>query len=117
MSALRWNAAVVDSPDSVPYTVVGDLLLAVRTPRSRDFVTVEVGPAPGGRQRLSASGDVFKSPKPYPCLTGQWQGEVHTGDTVDFQVAGGSYHLTLAQLAESPDGFPWVTCQFCLERD
>jgi hypothetical protein len=117
MSAVRWNATVVDSPDSDPYTIVGDLLLAVRTPRSRDFVTVEVGPAARCRQRLAMPGGVSRTPEPYPRLTARWQGEVHTGDTVDFQVEGNSYHLTLARLAESPAGFPWVTCQFSLERD
>src|SRR5436190_1074968 len=45
MPPLHWDVSVVDAPNSEPYVVVADLVLAVRTPRSRDFVTVEVGRA------------------------------------------------------------------------
>ncbi len=119
MSAHRWNATVVDSPDSQPYRMLGNLLLAVRTPRSQNFVTVEVGPASTCRYLPSAPDDVVKSPEPYPWFTPLWSGEVYVGEdrTVDFRLEGNSYHLTLKRLAEGPGGFPWVTCDFCLERD
>ena len=117
MSVARWNARVVDSPESEPYAVVGDLVLAVRSPRSRDFVTVEVAPTARCGHALPRPGGVFVSPKPSPCLTAQWNGELHCGDTVGFEVAGEWYRLTLANLTESPSGLPWVTCDFYLERD
>ncbi len=116
MSTVRWNASVDDSPGSEPYTVVGNLVLVVRTPRSRDFVTVEVGPTSRRLDGLSHPSGGFLTPEPLPCLADRWRGEVHNGDTVDFRLQGESYHLTLARLAESPDGLPWVTCDFRLEH-
>lgn len=117
MPAVRWNATVVDSPGSEPFTIIGDLVLAVRTPRSRDFVTVEVAPtAECGRELAPATG-VRHMSRPSPCLPHEWQGEVRLGDTVAFWMNGASYRLTLAGLAESPDGLPWVVCEFRLERD
>lgn len=117
MSAIRWEASVADSLDSEPYTVVGDLVLVVRTPRSRDFVTVEVGPTSRCLRGPSRPTKCFMTPEPLPILHDQWRGQVYTGVTVDFSLEGESYHLTLARLAESPDGLPWVTCDFRLERD
>lgn len=117
MSAARWNATVVDSPGFEPYAVVAELVVAVRTPRSQDFVTVEVAPRSCCGHELPRPAGVFLSSKPSPCLTHQWRAEVHVGDTVGFEVAGEFYRLTLARLSESPAGLPWVTCDFCLERD
>ena len=117
MSAVRWNATVVDSPGSEPFAVVGDLVVAVRTPRSRDFVTVEVAPTSQCAHQLERPAGVFLSPKPSPCIADQWHGEVHVGATVGFEIAGESYRLTLAQLAESPAGSRWIRCELCLERD
>lgn len=117
MSSAHWNATVVDSPGSEPYAVVGDLVLAVRTPRSRDFVTVEVAPTSRCGSALPRPAGVFLSSKPTPCLADQWHGEVHLGDPVRFHVEGASYRLTLARLSESPAGPPWVNCDFHLERD
>ncbi len=117
MSLMQWKASIGDSPGSEPYAVVGDVVLVVRTPRSRDFVTVEVGRTSRCLGGLSRRADGFLTPQPLPCLADQWRGEVHTGDTVDFQLEGASYHLTLAHLAVSSKGVPWVTCDFCLERD
>src|SRR3990170_3968887 len=114
MPAVRWHATVVDSPGSDPFTVVGDLVVAVRTPRSRDFVTIEIAPTALCGPELSQRPSVILSPRPYPCLTDHWQGEVHIGEPVDFEVAGASYRLTLARLAESPDGLPWIACDFSL---
>ncbi len=119
MSQIRWNATIADSPESEPYAVLGDLVLAVRTPRSQDFVTVEVA----RRSELDAPAHdthdahgVRLAPKPTPLLADQWHGEVHLGDAVNFDVEGASYRLTLARLEESPAGLPWVTCDFLLER-
>ena len=116
MSSLSWNATIVDSPESEPYAILGDLVVAVRTPRSREFVTVEVGRTSSWGQTFKRSSGVVLSSKPSPFLADQWQGEVRIGDPVSFDVEGDSYRLTLARLAESPAGLPWVTCDFLLER-
>jgi hypothetical protein len=124
MSPRRWNATVVDAPGSEPYTIMGDVVVAVRTPRSRDFVTVEialvasdvtglvVGAVPGS----GAADGVTITPRPAPLLTSHWQGEVHVGAPVGIRLAGESYRLTLARLEESPNARPWIACDFCLER-
>ncbi len=117
MAAVRWNATVVDSPDSDPYAVMGDLVVAVRTPRSSNFVTVEVGPTDRCGPELSRRPETIISRTPYPSFADEWHGEVQIGSTVEFQVAGESYRLTLARLAESDPGLPWITCDFFLERD
>ena len=117
MPAAQWNATVVDSPGSEPYTVIGDLVLAVRTPRSRDFVTVEVATTSHCADVLNRPAGVRLSPKPAPCIADEWHGEVHLGDAVRFHVDGESYRLTLARLSDIPPGPPWVTCEFLLERD
>jgi hypothetical protein len=112
--AVRWNATVIDSPGFDPFTIVGDLVVAVRTPRSRDFVTMEVAPW----AECDTSRDaVLLAPRPYPCLAPQWEGEVHVGDSVDFEIAGTCYRLTLARVAERPEGIPWIACDISLERD
>ena len=116
MSSAFWNATIVDSPESEPYAVVGDLVVAVRTPRSRDFVTVEVAATSRCEQTLRRPAGVVLSSKPSPFIADQWHGEVHLGDSVSFDVEGDSYRLTLARLAENPAGLPWVTCDFLLER-
>jgi hypothetical protein len=117
MAAARWNATVVDSPGSEPYTVVGDLVVAVRTPRSRDFVTVEVAPVALCADEIEATEGVRLASAPSPRVTPSWHGELHPGDTARFRVAGSSWRLTLARMAESPAGLPWVVCDFDLERD
>jgi hypothetical protein len=116
VSSASWNATIVDSPESEPYAVVGDLVLAVRTPRSQDFVTVEVARTSRIRQAPQRPTGVVLSSKPSPDLADQWHGEVHLGDSVSFNVEGESYRLTLARLSENPAGLPWVTCDFLLER-
>jgi hypothetical protein len=116
MSSAQWNATIVDSPDSEPYAIVGDLVVAVRTPRSRDFVTVEVAPTSRSREALRRPPGIVLASKPTPFLADQWHGEVYLGDPISFDVEGASYRLTLARLSESPAGMPWVTCDFLLER-
>lgn len=117
MSRARWFATVVDSPEFEPFAVVGDLILAVRTPRSRDFVTVEVAPMSVCGAELAPAGDLLLTSTPTPHLSQEWTGEVHLGDPVQFLMSGGSYRLTLDRLAATPEGLPWVVCDFCLERD
>jgi hypothetical protein len=117
MAAVEWDATVDDSPGSEPWAVVGDLVVAVRTPRSRDFVTVEVAPTAQCGRELARPAGVLLAPRPFPSLSSQWNGEVHVGDTVGIRAAGVSYRLTLCRLAESPAGLPWITCDFHLERD
>ena len=116
MPARSWNATIVDSPGSDACVVVGALVVAVRTPRSRDFVTVEVAPAVG-ESDLARPPGVFRSSSPYPCLDYPWHGEVRMGAPVRFHVADESNRLTLLRLSEGPGGAPWVSCDFCLEPD
>jgi len=117
MSAVRWNATVEDSPGREPFAVVGDLVVAVRTPRSRDFVTIEVAPASRCEHQLTRPTGVLLSPRPSPCITDEWHGEVQVGGTVGFEMAGATYRLTLSQLTENPAGSRWIRCELCLERD
>ncbi len=116
MSPSHWNATIADSPESEPFAVMGDLVLAVRTPRSQDFVTVEVARMSQLGAPPQRTAGVVLASKPSPLMADQWHGEVHLGDAVSFDVEGSSYRLTLARLAESPAGLPWVTCDFLLER-
>jgi len=117
MSSAQWNATIVDSPESEPYAIVGDLVVAVRTPRSQSFVTVEVAPTWRCGRALAPHTGVMLSSTPSPYLTDQWRGEVRLGDSVRFDVDGESYRLTLARLSEDRAGLPWVNCDFLLERD
>lgn len=117
MSSAHWNATVVDSPETEPFAYVGDLVLAVRTPRSRDFVTVEVASSTSYSRVQHRPLGVSFSSKPAPWLIDQWHGEVRLGDPVSFNVEGEHYRLTLAKLAAHSSGLPWVTCDFLLERD
>lgn len=116
MSSASWNATIVDSPESEPYAVVGDLVLAVRTPRSRDFVTVEVAATSRCGRLLGRPSGVLVSSRPTPFLADEWRGEVYLGSAVRVDVEGGSYRLTLTGLKENPAGLPWVNCDFLLER-
>ncbi len=116
MSSSYWNATIVDSPESEPYAVLGDLVVAVRTPRSQDFVTVEVARTSRPGSPVKRADGVVLSSKPSPVLADQWHGEVHLGDAVSFDVEGESYRLTLAKLSQNPAGLPWVKCDFLLER-
>lgn len=117
MPATRWNATVNDSPGFEPYAVVGDLVLAVRTPRSRNFVTVEVAARDRCGPELTQRPELVLTPTPYPQLPGEWRGEIEIGSTVSVEIAGESYRLTLARLAESIPGLPWISCEFCVERE
>ena len=89
MPTSRWTVRIVDDPNSEPCAQAGDLMLAVRTPRSREFVTVEVGPAVESRRSrrtTRAAGDVLRTSAPLPWIPAQWQGEVRLGESVQFRV-------------------------------
>ncbi len=116
MTPAHWNATVVDSPETEPYAFVGDLVVAVRTPRSRDFVTVEIAATSHAMRDVPHDRGVWLLAKPIPCLQDQWHGEVRLGAPVQFNVDGESYTLTLSQLSVHKSGLPWVTCDFVLER-
>ncbi|MEZ4416096.1 MAG: hypothetical protein R3E10_10075 [Gemmatimonadota bacterium] len=116
MSSARWNATVVDAPGQEPFAILGDLLLAVRTPRSRDFVTVEVAPT-SQCGSVIPDAELLVCSRPLPFLDHPLRGELHVGDPVDFEVQGHSYRLTLAGLQDSPAGPPWIVCDLLLERD
>ncbi|MEO6527935.1 MAG: hypothetical protein ABIP93_15050 [Gemmatimonadaceae bacterium] len=116
MSPASWNATIVDSPESEPYAVVGDLVVAVRTPRSRDFVTVEVAATSRCGRLLGRPAGVVVSSKPTPLLADEWHGELHLGSAVDVAVEGGSYRLTLTGLSVHSAGMPWVNCDVLVER-
>jgi hypothetical protein len=111
----RWMVRIVDDPDSEPCAQAGDLLLAVRTPRSRDFVTVEVGSAADSR-RAPRERAVVCSAAPPPWIHTEWQGEVYVGKSVSFHIGRQSYALTLAKLEEARPALPWIACEFVLEH-
>jgi len=113
----RWTVRIVDDPDSEPCAQAGDLMLAVRTPRSRDFVTVEVGPAVSSRRTPRAARDVVRTSAPLPWIPAQWQGEIHLGERVEFRIGRVAYSLKLAKLEESAIALPWIACEFVLEQE
>jgi hypothetical protein len=120
MTAQRWSATIEDSANSHPLVSVGDLIVAVRTPRSSDFVFVEVGPMVENQPnppKAPPFGPVIES-RPDHWFTPSWSSEVHVGEdhAVDFQIGGQSYHLTLRGIREARDGFPWISCDLVLER-
>ena len=117
MPTAHWSATVHDSPESEPFAVLGDLVVAVRTPRSRDFVSVEVASTSQLPMPLRRDGDVLLLPTPSPCIADQWHGEVQRGIPVRFAIDGDLYRLTLASLSVHAAGMPWVTCRFELERE
>lgn len=116
MPMLRWKARVVDCPVSEPWAEVGDLLVAIRTPRSRDFVTVEVGPLASSRLLTRATSSVASAPAPQPLMSNAWSGEVSVGHSVYFSIGKNEYELTLAKLEEAEEGLPWIACEFVLEH-
>ncbi len=116
----RWSATIEDSVDSEPVTTIGDLIVAVRTPRSHDFVSVDVGIAQDthAESHPTTGPPIVVASRPQPWFTPLWAGEVHVGEdhAVDFRIRSRTYHLTLRRLREAGDGYPWVTCDFVLER-
>lgn len=116
MPMVPWKARVVDCPVSDPWTEVGDLLVAIRTPRSRDFVTVEVGPRSGCDPLTRSTTWVASVPAPRPLMSNAWSGEVSVGRSVHFSLGTSEYELTLAKLEEAEEGLPWIVCEFVIEH-
>lgn len=113
MSDDAWTLRVEDSVDSQPFTLVGDLVVVVRTPRSNDFVTVEVG-----RVQESRLSPLVSASKPVPWVIKGWCGEVHLGTrgAVTFELAGEAYRLTLERIDHTRWHQPFGTYDFRLER-
>jgi hypothetical protein len=116
-----WNIRVEDSVDSPPYTVVDDIIVILRTPRSHDFVTVEVGHVCDAHLLPSSESapTVMRTSRPAPWLSNGWCGEVHVGldHAVAFDLSGEEYRLGLEQIDTSTWRLPWGTYAFRLERE
>ena len=110
------NLRIEDSLESAPFTLVDDVVVVVRTPRSNDFVTVEVGDVLDCRFPSSAADGVVRAPRPGPWIANGWCGEVHLGEEVDFELRGRSYHLRLERSDASRWGPPWAAYEFRLRR-
>ena len=119
MSDDAWTLRVEDSVDSQPFTLVGDLVVVVRTPRSNDFVTVEVGRVQESRLAPLAAtpAGVASASKPVPWVMKGWCGEVHLGSQgVAFELAGEAYRLTLERIDHTRWHQPFGAYDFRLER-
>jgi hypothetical protein len=120
MSDDAWTLRVEDSVDSQPFTLVGDLVVVVRTPRSNDFVTVEVGRVQESRlSPLAATPTgVASASKPVPWVMRGWCGEVYLGrkGAVTFELAGEAYRLTLERIDHTRWHQPFGAYDFRLER-
>lgn len=120
MSDDAWTLRVEDSVDSQPFTLVGDLVVVVRTPRSNDFVTVEVGRLQESRLAPLAATPtgVASASKPVPWVMKGWCGEVHLGrmGAVTFELAGEAYRLTLERIDHTRWHQPFGAYDFRLER-
>ena len=119
MSDDAWTLRVEDSVDSQPFTLVGDLVVVVRTPRSNDFVTVEVGRVQESRLAPLAATPtgVASASKPVPWVMKGWCGEVHLGaQGVTFELAGEAYRLTLERIDHTRWHQPFGAYDFRLER-
>ena len=121
MSYERWKLRVEDSVESAPFALVGDIVVVVRTPRSDDFVTVEVGPLQESRLQptLSPSTGVARASRPVPWVMKGWCGEVHVGrqQAATFVLNGRAYRLTLERIDHSRCRLPWGSYEFLLERE
>lgn len=117
----RWRLTVEDSIESDPFALADDLVVVVRTPRSDDFVTVEVGPVEACRMPgVPATGTgVAASPRPAPWVDSGWCGEVHVGrqEAVTFELGGRRHRLTLERIDHSRCHWPWGAYELVLERD
>ena len=107
---------IEDSVDSAPFALVDDVVVVVRTPRSSDFVTVEVGRIPDCRFPASSPDEVIRAPRPAPWIVNGWCGEVHSGEGVAFELGGRAYQLTLERSDETRCRPPWACYEFRLER-
>ena len=115
-----WKLRIEDSVESPPFALADDIVVVVRTPRSSDFVTVEVGRVPD--VLLPASGSpgqgVYRAPRPAPWVINGWCGEVHVGhdQEVAFELGGQTYQLKLERIDHTRCRPPWACYEFRLER-
>ncbi len=110
------NLRIEDSLDSSPFALVDDMVVVVRTPRSDDFVTVEVGSVLDCRFPAFSPDGVVRAPRPGPWIARGWCGEVHLGEEVDFELRGCSYHLRLERTNAARCSAPWGSYEFRLRR-
>jgi len=117
MPADCWTIKVEDSIESPPFAVVDDIIVVVRTPRSRDFVTVEVGRASDGLlpPRREPAPAVMRTSRPIPWISTGWCGEVRVGrdEAVALELDGKAYQLSLERIDTM---LPWASYEFRLER-
>lgn len=116
-----WNLTIRDCVGSQPFAVVDEILLAVRTPRSRSFVTLEVGllsENPLFEQESPCPGDRCCSSPP-PWISKGWFGEVSVGEngTVALDLAGRTFLITLKEINEIGLSPPWASYEFLLQEE
>lgn len=115
MKGFRWTMRIVDGPASEPWCKIGDLLVAVRTPRSSDFVTVEVGPLSSSYFHPHSSDEVVTASTPEPWMLESFSTQIELGARVPFSMGESGYELTLSSLEPAAEGPPWMACEFVLE--
>jgi hypothetical protein len=113
-----WNITVEDSVESPPYAQIDDFIVVVRTPRSHDFVTVEVGRVGEVSSPRASAPGVIRASRPTPWISHGWCGEVHVGahQAVAFELDGEDYRLTLERIDTTRWRLPWGSYEFRLER-
>jgi hypothetical protein len=117
MPPLSWNAVIVDAPESKPWAELGDLLVVVRTPRSRNFITVEVARSTTARFLPSTNELVVSASAPEPWMPPRvFSAEIALGTSLHFVLGVNDYDLTLAKLEVAAQGPPWVACELVLEQ-
>jgi hypothetical protein len=116
MPDVSCKLRIEDSVESPPFALVDDVVVVVRTPRSSDFVTVEVGRILDCRFPPSSPDGVVRAPRPAPWIVNGWCGEVHSGEEVAFELGGRTYQLTLERTDETRCRPPWACYEFRLER-
>jgi hypothetical protein len=121
MSNESWKLKVEDSVESRPFALVDDIVVIVRTPRSDDFVTVEIGPVDDSHLHpvLAPGIGVARASRPIPWVAKGWCGEMHVGpdEAVIFELSGRTYRLTLERIDHTRCRLPWGSYEFLLERE
>jgi hypothetical protein len=113
----RRRLRIEDSVASPPFALVDDVVVVVRTPRSSDFVTVEVGHVRDCSFRCPCSERGLRPASgPAPWFASGWCGEVHVGEEARFEVAGRTYRLTLEGRGRAGYHPPWASYEFLFER-
>jgi len=115
-----WDVRVEDSVDSPPYTVVDDIIIVLRTPRSHDFVTVEVGRVCDTQLSpcSESASTLIRISRPAPWIANGWCDEVDLGrdHAVVFDLGGEEYRLSLEHVDTRKWRLPWGAYEFRLER-